>query len=125
MPWVFLRQGRDGPQVGQLDFVLCGQILQDKDSSRSEEELSPAQIKDKETFATTHAQKGSSGPKREGRHPIVSDVNLPIVLLFARIHLGWEVCAHTGEDAERNQIWTQSQAKQDDWPEETQKKCSI
>ena len=30
---------------------------------------------------------------------------------------------HTREDPEINQIWTQSQAKQGDWPEETQKKC--
>ena len=32
---------------------------------------------------------------------------------------------HTGEDPELNQTRTQSQAKQDDWPEEIQKKCSI
>ena len=32
---------------------------------------------------------------------------------------------HTGEDPEIYQIWTQSQAKQDDWPEETWKKCPV
>ena len=34
-------------------------------------------------------------------------------------------CAYTGEDPEINQIQTQSQTKQDDWPEETQKNCPI
>ena len=29
------------------------------------------------------------------------------------------------EDAEINQIWTQNQAKQDDWSKETEKECSI
>ena len=58
-----MRQEIDGPQAEQLEFVPCGQILQDKD----EEELSPAQLRDhiflilevKETFPTIHVQKGS------------------------------------------------------------------
>lgn len=29
------------------------------------------------------------------------------------------------EDAEKNQIWTQNQAKEDDWSKETQKEYSI
>ena len=33
--------------------------------------------------------------------------------------------AHTWEDPEINKIWTQNQAKQDDWPKETRKKCPI
>ena len=32
---------------------------------------------------------------------------------------------HTGEDPEIYQIQTQNQAKQDDWPKETWKKCPI
>ena len=32
---------------------------------------------------------------------------------------------HTWEDPEINHIWTQNQAKQDDWPKETRKKCPI
>ena len=32
---------------------------------------------------------------------------------------------HTGEDPEINQIQTQNQAKQDDWPKKTLKKCPI
>ena len=51
------------------------------------------------------------------------DVNLPIVL-FTRIHLGLEMHVHTGEDPEINQIQTQNQVEQDDWLEETKKKCS-
>ena len=97
--WVllFLRQEIDGPQAAQLESVPCGQILQDKDNSGSREELSPAQIRDKETpflilevkeaFLTTHTQNGSSGVKGEGTPPIGGDVNLPTGL-FARIHLG-------------------------------------
>ena len=54
-----MRQEIDGPQAEQLEFVTCGQILQDEE----EEELSPAQIRDhiflilkvKETFLTIHA----------------------------------------------------------------------
>ena len=57
-----LRQEIDGPQAEQLKFVPCGQLLHDED----EEEVSPAQMRDhivlglevKETFPTTHAQKG-------------------------------------------------------------------
>ena len=41
---------------------------------------------------------------------MVDDVNLPIGL-FTRIHLGCEMCAHTGEDLELNQIQAQNQAK--------------
>ena len=35
------------------------------------------------------------------------------------------MCTHTGEDPKIYPIQTQNQAKQDDWPEETQKKCPI
>ena len=44
-----VRQETDGPQAKQLKTVPCGQTLQDKGDERSEEELSPAWIKDKET----------------------------------------------------------------------------
>ena len=70
-----MRQEIDGPQAEQLESVPCGQILQDKDKSRGREELSPAQLRDKETTyfsfsrsrrpscihmhrKATHAQKG-------------------------------------------------------------------
>ena len=63
-----LRQEIDGPQAEQLEFVPCGQILQDEE----DEELSPAQrrhhmfliLKVKETFPTTHAQKASLEVKK-------------------------------------------------------------
>ena len=35
------------------------------------------------------------------------------------------MCTHTGEDPKIHPIQTQNQAKQDDWPKETQKKCPI
>ena len=68
-----LRREIDGPQAEQLEFVPWGQKLQDEEK----EELNSAQIRDhiflirevKETFPTTHAQKGSSEVKREGASP--------------------------------------------------------
>ena len=50
-----------------------------------------------------------------------SDVKLPIGL-FTGIHLGKEMHMYTWEDPEINQIRTQNQANQNDWPKETQKK---
>ena len=43
------------------------------------------------------------------------------------MNLSWlrDVGAHTWEDPEMYQIWTQNQTKQDDWSKETQKKCPI
>ena len=38
LPEMDLRQETDGPQAEQLEFVACGQILQDE----KEKELSPA-----------------------------------------------------------------------------------
>ena len=68
---LILRQEIDGPQAEQLEFVPCGQILQDE----AEEELSLPQIKDrdhiflilkvKETFSTIHVQRSSFEVKRE------------------------------------------------------------
>lgn len=63
----------DGPQAGQLEFVSCGQTLQDGE----EEELSLAQIgghvflilKVKVTFLTILAQIGSLEVKRVGASP--------------------------------------------------------
>ena len=34
-------------------------------------------------------------------------------------------CSHTGEKPEIDQIWTQNQANQNNWPEKTPKKCPI
>ena len=50
--------------------------------------------------------------KREGHHPIVSDVNYPQASWLESILA--KRCAHTWEDLEINQIQTQNQAKQDD-----------
>ena len=38
----------DGHQAEQLEFVSCGQMLEDEDNNRREEKLSPAQVRDKE-----------------------------------------------------------------------------
>ena len=65
---MLLRQEINAPQAEQLEFVPYGQILQEEE----EEELSPAQIRDhiflilkvKETFPTTHVQKGSLEVKK-------------------------------------------------------------
>ena len=82
-PWVWvgdlglLRKEIDRPQAEQLESVPCGQIFQDRNNGRSEEEVRPAHIKDKEnilflilevkeTFPTTHVQKGSSEFKKAG-----------------------------------------------------------
>ena len=89
-----LGQEIDGPQAEQLESGPCGQIIQDE----VEEKLSPAQIRDKETTYSSFSKSGRPSQlhmcreapwrsKREGCHPIVSDVNLPIGL-FAGIHLG-------------------------------------
>ena len=85
-------------------------------TASARQELSPAQIKDrdhiffilmiKDTFPTIHLQRGSLEVKKE------SDVSIPIGL-STRIHLGWEMCAHTWEVSEIHQIRTQNQAKQD------------
>ena len=72
-----LRQEIDGSQGEQPESVPCGQILQDEENSRSREELSPAQIREKETTyfpfsrsrrssQTTQAQKGTLGVKKRG-----------------------------------------------------------
>ena len=36
-----------------------------------------------------------------------------------------ERCSRAWEDPKINQVWTQNQAKQDDWPKETRKMCPI
>ena len=74
-----LRQEIDGPQAEQLDFILCGRMLQ---NSRIQGKLSPAKIRDKRLhipssksqghlpdYPTTHAQKDSFQVKREGAPP--------------------------------------------------------
>ena len=73
LKYAILRQEIDEPQNEQLEFISCGQILQDEE----EKKLSPAQIRDhiflilevKETFLTTHVQKGSMKVKMEGTPP--------------------------------------------------------
>ena len=89
-----VRQEIDAPQAEQLEFVPCGQVLQDEDNSRKEEKLSPAQIRDKETtyFSFSRSRRTSRlhmhrKAKGSGRHSTVGRVSLPIGL-FARIHLG-------------------------------------
>ena len=61
---VTVRQKADGPQVEQLESVHCGWILQDKDNSRSREELSTAQIKD-HTFLILEAEDNQPQVHRE------------------------------------------------------------
>lgn len=70
-----LKQEIDGSRAEWLEPAPWGQILQHKDDSRSQEELRPAGIKEKrphtlipevkETFPTTHAQKGSFGVRQQ------------------------------------------------------------
>ena len=90
-----MRQEIDESQAEQPEFVRCGQILQ---NSRREEKISPAQIRDKRPHIPHSRSQGDlpnytctekllGGQKGRGRHPTVSDVNLPIGL-FSRIHLG-------------------------------------
>ena len=72
---MIMRQELDGPQAEQLEFVPCGQILQDEDSSRRIiGEVRPCSDKRdhiflilevKETFPTVHVQKCSLEIKKE------------------------------------------------------------
>ena len=72
-----LRQEIEGSQGEQLESVPCGQISQDEEDSRSREELSPVQIREKETtyFSFSRSRRPSQlhklrnarwGSKREG-----------------------------------------------------------
>ena len=47
------------------------------------------------------------GPRKEGCHPTVGGVNLPTGL-FTRIHPGWEMCVHTGEDSDVPKMGSES-----------------
>ena len=82
---LILRQEIDGPQAEQLEFVPCGQILQ---NSRREEKLRPAQVRGKRPHIPHSRRQGDlpdytcaerllKGQKGRGCHPIVGDVNLP------------------------------------------------
>ena len=42
-----------------------------------------------------------------------------------RIHVCWEMHAHTWKDPEIYQIWIVNQANQKNWPKDNQKKCPI
>lgn len=75
----------------------------------------------KEAFMNTHPEKGCSEVKMRRHHPIVGDVNLPIVL-FTRARLGYEMRVRIGENREIHPTQTQSSAKQGDWSEGTWKK---
>ena len=50
-----LRQQTDGPQAEQLEFVPCGQILQDKDNSQRR---GAAQIRDRPHIPHSRGQGG-------------------------------------------------------------------
>ena len=104
-----------------MELLSHGQILQDKDYGRSRGELDPACGENKETtyFSFLRSRrppslpihrKPPSGSKREGRHPRVGDVDLPISLC-AGIHLGYEMRTHTGEDPEIKQKLRTRQSK--------------
>ena len=105
--YIYLRQEIDGPLAEQLEFVPCGQILQDEEK----EELSPSQIRDHISHSQgqgdlpdyTCIERLLEGQKGRGCHTIAGDVNLPIDV-FARIHLGQEMRVHTWEDPEISQI---------------------
>ena len=87
-----------GPRMNCWSLSPLDRYSKTEKKTRRREELSPAQIRDKETkyflvletFPTTYAKKGSSGGQK-GRelHLTVmsSEINLPIGL-FTKIHLG-------------------------------------
>lgn len=52
----------NGAQAEQLEPVPCGQMLHDEDDGRSEEELSPAQMKDRDITGFSFL-KSMSSPK--------------------------------------------------------------
>ena len=97
--WYILHQNKAVDRwTEQLEFVSCGQMLQDEDNSRREENLSPAQIRVKETiyFSFLRSRRPSQlhmCRKRRGLHSIGGDVNLPIGL-FTRNYLA-EWWTHT------------------------------
>ena len=98
-------------------------------------QLSPAQIKDKETTYSSFLKsrrtsslyvlwKAPWRSKGEGAPPHsrwCQPTHKP--LCYNPSWLG--DARRTWEDPEKNQIWTQNQTKQDDWLKETQKKCLI
>ena len=130
---VILRQEVDGAQAEHLESVSCGQILQDKIMTGSRRiwvllwyERKRAHISHSwgqgDLPPYTCAEKFLRGQRREGAPGHNTFCQLPRDP-HAGIHLGYKMCVHTGKDPEPDQIWTQSQTKQDDWPEETQKNC--
>ena len=72
-----MEQEVDGPQAEQLDFVPYRQIFQNSKSERRAELCQDKRLKNhiflilkvKETFLTTHVQKGSFEVKRKGVSP--------------------------------------------------------
>ena len=104
-----MRQEIDGPQAEQQpEFVPCGQILQDE----MEEEL----LRQKTTcFSFSRSRRPSQlhmcRKAKMGGMPTYLPASSLKSILPKR-------CTHTREDPELNQIQTQDQAKQDDWPEE-------
>ena len=92
-----LKQEIDGPQAEQLGLVPCAQMLQDEDNSRSEEEMSTAQMRDEETTYLSFLRsrrppplhmhrKAPWGSKREGAPPC--EVTSTTIGLFIRIPFG-------------------------------------
>ena len=88
-----LRQEIEGSQGEQLESVPCGQISQDEEDSRSREELSPVQIREKETtyFSFSRSRDFPDYADIErllgGQRGVIHDAKLPTGL-FGRIHLG-------------------------------------
>ena len=73
-----------------------------------------------ETSLTTHTWKRPLGGQRR-----VMSRDVLLRQLFGRIHLGYEMCAHTGKDPDIYQIQTVNQPNQNDCTKETQKKYPI
>ena len=124
-----LMQERDGSQGtnSRLSSWSLSPMDRYSKTASAREELSPAQIKDRPYISHsqdqghlpnyTLAKRLLGGQKESG---VSIRIGLP-----TRIHLGWEMCAHTWEVSEIHQIRTQNQAKQDDSPKETQQQLSI
>ena len=107
-------------------MVSCGQTLQDEDNSRREKlghaqrETSYSSFRRSEHLPNYACTERLFRGQRVGYHPLIGDVNIPIGLISI-LTKRCGVYTHI----EINQIWTQSQAKQSDWPKETWKKCPI
>ena len=134
---LLLRQEVDGPPQGKAprDSIQCTEMrithmVNPLTKTRIAGQLRQAVLalprphtahsRSQETSLTTHAQKASLEAKGELCRKFFDTPSL-----CGRIHLGEEMRVHKWEDPEIHQIWTVNQANQNNWPNETQKKCPI